>query len=239
MTQPSNPSAPKAESPLTNLMVNIVLPALILSKLSDHSRLGPLWAMMVALSLPLGNFLYSLAKTRKVNFVSVLGFISILLSGGFGLMQLDGVWFAVKEAAIPAVIGIAVVGSLKTKYPLVRTLLFNDQMINVVQVEQELSTKGHTDAFNQLLVRTTWLLAASFLLSAVLNFVLARVVLKSPTGSIEFNQELAKMTALSYPVIVVPSLAVTMFALWRLVAGIRKLTGLTLESIFKTPPPKA
>lgn len=238
MTPSPAAASPKAESPLTNLVVNIVLPAIILSKLSDHGRLGPLWAMMAALSLPLGNFLYSFAKTRKANVVSILGFVSILLSGGFGLMHLDGIWFAVKEAAIPAVIGIAVVGSLKTKYPLVRTLLFNDQMINVTHVEHELHGKGQTEAFNKLLIETTWLLAASFLLSAVLNFVLARVILQSPTGSIEFNQELAKMTALSYPVIVIPSMAVTMLALWRLVSGIKKMTGLTLEEVFKTQPTK-
>lgn len=237
MTQ-SSPTPPKAESPWTNLLVNIVLPSLILSKLSDQGRLGPLWAMMLALSFPLANFLYSLVKTRKTNFVSVLGFVSVLLSGGFGLMKLDGIWFAVKEAAVPTIIGVVVVGSLKTKYPLVKTLLFNDQIIDVPRVEQELSSRGNQNAFDKLLVETTWLLAVSFLVSAVLNFVLARVMLKSPVGSTEFNQELGQMTALSWPVIVVPSLALTLIALWRLVTGISKLTGLSKEEVFKTPPPK-
>lgn len=237
MTQNSM-SSPKAESPWTNLIVNIALPAVILSKLSDEGRLGPLWAMMLALSLPLGNFIYSFITTRKTNFVSVLGFVSVLLSGGFGLMKLDGIWFAIKEAAVPSIIGVVVVGSLKTKYPLVRTFLFNDQIIDVARVEHELVSRGNKGAFDKLLVQTTWLLAFSFLVSAILNFGLARMVLKSPVGSTEFNQELGQMTALSWPVIVIPSLALTLLALWRLVSGISKLTGLSKEEVFKTPPPK-
>ena len=42
------------------------------------------------------------------------------------------------------------------------------------------------------------------------------------------------MTALSYPVIVLPCMAVTLFALWRLLAGIKRLTGLNLEAVFAT-----
>jgi hypothetical protein len=230
---PTPAPARKKESPLSNILINIVIPALILSKLSSEQRLGPLGALLAALSFPLGYFLFSLVQTRKTNFISVLGFVSILLSGSFGLLQLSGTWFAVKEAAIPALIGVATVVSLKTKYPLVKTLLFNDQVIDVPLVESHLDEKGQRPAFERLLVLTTWLLAASFLLSAVLNFILAIVLLKSPSGTPAFNEELGKMTALSYPVIVIPSMAVTMVALWRLLTGIRKLTGLTLEQVFK------
>jgi hypothetical protein len=37
----------------------------------------------------------------------MLGFVSVLLTGGIGLLQLDPKWIAVKEAAVPAVIGLA------------------------------------------------------------------------------------------------------------------------------------
>jgi hypothetical protein len=78
----------------------------------------------------------------------------------------------------------------------------------------------------------------SFLLSAVLNFGLARYLLKSASGTPEFNAELAKMHLLSWPVIVVPSLAMTLFALWRLLTGLKNLTGLSMDEIFRAPPPK-
>jgi hypothetical protein len=89
------------ENPLINLLFNIVLPALILSKLSSETRLGPFWGFIVALSIPLLYGIYDFAKRSKTNLISVLGFISILLTGGLGLLKVDGFWFAVKEAAIP------------------------------------------------------------------------------------------------------------------------------------------
>ena len=153
-------------------------------------------------------------------------------------MQLDGFWFAVKEAAVPGLISVVVIGSLWTKYPLVKTILYNEKIINVEAVNHELEKSGNEVAFNKLLVVTTWLLALSFVLSAILNFVLAIVLLKSPTGTPEFNKELGVMTAWSYPVIAIPCMIVTMLALWKLLSGIKKLTGLEIEAIFKTPPPK-
>ncbi len=228
----------KSENPLVSMAFNIILPALILSKLSDADRLGPNLSLIAALSLPLGYFLWDFAKTRKANFISILGFVSILLTGGLGLLQLDGIWFAVKEAAIPGLIAVALIGSLWTKYPLVRTVLYNDKIINVEEVNAELIRANNVPAFNKLLVVTTWILAMSFVLSSILNFALAVFLLKSPTGTVEFNKELAEMTALSWPVIVVPSMIVTMLALWKMLSGIKKLTGLEIEAIFKAPPPK-
>ncbi len=228
----------KSENPFVSMLFNIILPVLILSKLSEADRLGPNLSLIAALSLPLGYFVWDFANTRKANFISILGFVSILLTGGLGLMQLDGIWFAVKEATIPGLIAVVLIGSLWTKYPLVRTVLYNDKIINVEKVNAELIRANNVPAFNKLLVVTTWILAMSFVLSSILNFILAVMILKSPTGTPEFNKELAEMTALSWPVIVVPSMLVTMLALWKMLSDIKKLTGLEIEAIFKAPPPK-
>lgn len=227
-----------AESPLANLAFNIALPALILYKYSGPDHLGPVRGLVAALSLPVAYGIYDFVRRRKTNAFSILGFVSVLLTGGFGLMKLDGMWFAVKEAAIPLLMGVATIVSLWTRYPLVKTLLYNDKVIDVARVDQELVVRGNQGPFNKLLVATTWLLASSFMLSAILNFGLAIAILKSPAGTPEFNQELGKMTALSYPVIVAPCMIVTLIALWRLIAGIKRLTGLDLEQVFKGAPPK-
>lgn len=231
-------SQSRPENPFVSLGFNIAAPALILYKLSAPERLGPVYSLVLALSLPLAYGVFDFVRNKKANAFSILGFISVLLTGGFGLMQLDGIWFAVKEASIPLLMGLAVVISMKTKTPLVRTLLYNDKVIDVERVDKELAARNNHAAFARLLVATTWTLALSFLLSAALNFGLAIYLLKSPAGTPEFNQELGKMTALSYPVIVIPCMAVTLIALWRLLAGIKKLTGLEFETIFKTPPQK-
>ena len=228
-----NNTPSKPENPLHSIVFNIVLPAVILAKLSAPERLGPVNGLLLGLAFPLGYGVYDFLKRRKANVFAILGFVSILLTGGFGLMQLDGIWFAGKEAAIPALIGIFTVASLKTRTPLVRTVLYNETLIDVPRVDQALLIRGNIQAFDRLLVHTTWFLAGSFLLSASLNFGLAIVILKSPAGTPEFNAELGQMTALSYPVIVLPCLVVTFAALWHLVRGIRQLTGLDLDAIFR------
>ncbi len=228
----------KRENLLVNIVCNIALPFLILSKLSGEARLGPVWALVVALVFPLGYFCYDFAQRRQANFVSILGFVSVLLTGGFALMELDGIWFAVKEASIPAVIGLAVLLSMNSKRPLIRQFVYNDQVINTARVDAALDERGNREAFRGLMRKAGWLVTASFLVSAALNFALARWILKSPSGSEAFNQELARMNLLSWPVIVLPSMAMMMLALWQLFGGIKRLTGLELEEIMHAPPEK-
>ena len=160
------------------------------------------------------------------------------MTGGLGLLGISPFWFAVKEAAIPLTFGLAVLGSLYTPFPLVRTFLYNEKMIDVARVDTELDQRSQHDIFDRLLLTSTYLLAGAFFLSAVLNFVLARVIIHSPGGTPEFAAELGKMLSLSWPVIVIPVTVVMVVALWRLISGIKRLTGLELEEILRTPPEK-
>lgn len=223
--------ATKRENLLLNLVCNIAVPALILSKLSGPTRLGPVYALVVALLFPLGYGVWDFLRRREANFVSIIGFVSVLCTGGLGLLHVGGFGFAVKEAAVPAVIGLAVLASLKTKRPLVHTFLYNPQVIDSERVDARLAERGTRPGFDRLMASSSYFLAFSFAVSAVLNFGLARYLLRAPAGTEEFNAQLARMHVLSWPVIVVPSMAMTMFALWRLLTGLKTLTGLTTEEI--------
>ena len=244
---PRNPTQIKRENMWLNLGLNILLPSLILmkgSRLLDtiaNVQLPPAFFLILALLFPISYGLFDFHKRRKYNFFSVLGFASILITGGVGLLKLDKDWIVVKEAAVPALFGLAVMATLKTRKPLVRLFLYNDQIFDVPKVEAELSRRGTGEKFNQLLVYCTLLLAFSFLLSAMLNYGLASFLIKSESGTETFNREIGKMTLWSYPVIVLPSMAVLMFALTRLLKGIHQLTGLKLEEILlqsQTPSPE-
>lgn len=229
-------SAAKAENPWLSLGINIVIPALILMKLSSEDRLGPVMGLIVALAFPLTYGILDGVRRRRFNFISALGVVSILLTGGIGLLQLDTKWIAIKEAAVPGVIGLVVVLSMRTRYPIVRSLLYNDKIIDVPTVEAALEHHGNRTNFDHRLDTASWLLACSFFLSAVLNFVLARIIVTSPAGTVAFNEELGRMTALSYPVIALPSMAVMFVALWYLFRSISRLTHLEFEQIFHPRP---
>lgn len=232
------PTPAKRENIFVNLIFNIALPSLVLSKCSKPELLGPQVGLVVALLFPLGYGVWDYVQRRKVNFVSGLGFVSTLLTGVFVLTQVDGIWLAVKEACVPALIGLAVMLSMKSKRPLIREFLYNDQVIDIPKVDTALTERGCQADFERLLTKAGWQVTASFMVSAVLNFVLARWMLTAPAGSEELNAQLAKMQWMSWPVIVLPSMGMMMFALWKLLGGIKSLTGLELEEIFAAQPDK-
>lgn len=222
---------PKKESLLGNLLLNIVIPTLILTKLSGDDWLGTKWAIVVALAFPLLYGLRDLLQSGKVNFFSALGIISILLTGGISLLELDAEYIAIKEAAIPGLLGIATVASLYTRWPLVKTLLYNDRILDTGKIAQALASNGNETAFERTLLHASWMIAGSFFLSSSLNYILAKVLLQSPPGTAAFNEELGKMTALSFPVIALPATVILMLVLFFLFRRIGKLTGLKLEEI--------
>lgn len=217
--------------PLIDLLISILIPSLILMKLSGEERLGADGALVLALAFPLGWGLFELARYRKFNWIALLGLVSVLLTGGIGLLQLDPQWLAIKEAAIPGIIGLAVLGSTRTRFPLIRTLLYNPKVLNVEKVHQQLERNGQTAHFETRLLRATYFLSGTFFFSSFMNYVLAKWIVNSPAGSEAFNAELGRMTLLSYPMIAIPSMLMMMaifYYLWRTIHG---LTGLRLEEI--------
>ena len=229
---------PKPENLLLNLICNVALPTAIQTWGSGARGLGPKWGLVVALLFPLAYGLYDFAVRRRFNFISALGFTSVLITGGFGLMQLDGFWFAVKDGVIPGLIGLAVLASMGTKAPLVEELLYNPQVIDVARVEAALGARNARPDFVQLMKASSHLLALSFFLSAGLNFGLARLIITGQPGTELFVQQLAKMHWASLGGAVLPSMAMMLYALWRLIKGLERLAGLTLDEILKAPPEK-
>ena len=228
----------KQENPLLSIALNILIPSFVLMKLSDPERLGPVWGVVIALLFPIGYGLYDFMDRKKVNVISILGLVSVFLTGVFTIIELPPEWIAIKEAAIPGIIGITILLSTFSRYPLVKKFLLNEAIMNVELVHETLKQKANETAFEQLLKRSSLLLSTSFFLSAFLNYALAKYLLVAEPGTTEFNQQLGQMTAYSWPVIVLPSTLVMGIALWQLVGGIKRLTGLELEQILKTQPAK-
>lgn len=215
-------------NPLLEIAITIVVPAIVLMKLSGADSLGPLRALLLGLAFPLGWGLYEGWRRRKLSWLAVLGVVSTLLTGGIGLLALDAKWLAVKEAAVPSLIGLVILGSVWTGNPLIRMLVFNASLFDVDKVNQALVAHGNTAAFNQRLRQGTVMLAGTFFFSAVANFVLTRWVVTSPAGTEAFNQELGRLTLLSYPVIAVPSMLMMMGLLYWLARQAKAMTGLDM-----------
>lgn len=214
-----------------DLIACMLVPTLILKKLSGDEMLGPNLALVAALSLPLAVGIWGFIRDRKISFVPALGFISILLTGGIGILQLPKEYIAYKEALIPGILAVATVLSTYTKYPLIRTFLYNDAFMDTDKVSHRLTELNKQSEFDSMMVKATWLLASSFILSSILNYVLAKWIVVSESGTDAFNNELGTMNLYSYPVIVVPCMVITMFALYYVMTNIKKLTGYGLDDL--------
>ena len=246
-------SKPNQEHPLANILINVLIPVLALSYLSKDPEfqqaigksvrpwhLGPVKALCVALVFPIGYGIWHFVKTRKGNFFSALGMASVALTGGLTiyLWNNDGtvkphadVLFGLKEASIPLILGIAVIGSHYTKSPLLRLFLYSDSLFDIPKIEAKVSELNAGASYQKILFQATLLFAASFFLSMVLNFGLALYFLGSldhtaPNARELYNEQVAKLTGWGFAVIGVPILVFLFLTLRRLLGQLRSLTGL-------------
>jgi hypothetical protein len=216
-----------------NLIFNIAVPVLVMTYLSSDEYLGPMWSIALALSFPLVFGFYDLRLTKKVNPFSVLGIVSVILTGGISLLKLPAEYIAIKEAAIPGLIGLAVLITQFSKKPLVKALILNDQLVNWPKLNSTLEEKNLTAIFNGKVAVSSYIVASSFFLSSVLNYLLAKWILVSEPGTTAYTEELGRMTALSYPVIVIPSMILLIIALMYLFKQISAVTGEPVESFLQ------
>ena len=232
------------ENPLINILVNVLIPVVALSFLSKDDgkpwHIGPLWGMIVAVTFPLVYGAHDLIKKRTVNFFSVIGLVSVLLTGGITLYlwNEDGsvkpnadVFFGIKEALMPFILGIVILASHWMAKPLVRVLLYNPDLFDVKRIEKAVARNGETASYDKLLFSTTLIMSASFFLSAVMNYFLALYFLEGITGKAEYNEAVGALMGWGFLVIGLPCLVLWMIAMFRLVKRIRVMTGLELEEV--------
>lgn len=220
-------------NPLVEIAITILLPALVLMQLSSDARLGTTWALVLALAFPVGWGLREAVTRRKLSWMALLGVVSTLLTGGIGLLKVDPFWLAVKEAAVPTLIGVVILGSNWTRWPLIRILVFNPTLFDVDRVNAALKARGTTVPFELRLRAGTLWLAGTFFFSAVANYFLTRWIVNSPAGTEAFNEELGKLTLMSYPIIALPSMVMMMGLMFWLARGARQLTGLELGDMMR------
>ncbi|MFY9514340.1 MAG: VC0807 family protein [Rubrivivax sp.] len=127
-------------NPLLEIAVTIVAPSLVL--MSASGPLGPTGALLAALALPVGYGLWDGWRRRRLNWLALVGVLSTLLTGGIGLMQLDAQWLAVKEAAVPALMGLVIAASAWTRRPLIHALVFDAALLDTARIQSLLAARG-------------------------------------------------------------------------------------------------
>lgn len=226
-----NAPSQKKENPLINIAMNVIIPTLILTKLSKPEYLGQNLGFIVAIAFPVAYGIYDLLLRKKYNIFSIIGFISVLLTGGIGLLKLDGAWIVVKETSIPLLMGVAVIVMERFDKSFIKIIF--KEVIDLERIEQAYNEKNMADNLQKSWKWASYGLGMSFLLSAILNFILAKLVLTGAPGSVEFNESLGKMTALSFPVITIPMMIMFAIIMVRFFKNVKTVTNLEPEDLIR------
>ena len=117
-------------------------------------------------------------------------------------------------------------------YPLIKKLIFNEQLFNLSRINQLLQQRGNTVQFEKTLRIATYLVGASFGVSTILNFTLTRHMVTAEAGTALFNEQVGHLTAISYPAIALPSTLVMVLAVWYLMSQLKKLTGQPIDELY-------
>ncbi len=243
--------APPQDNPFANIIINVLAPVLVLSYLSkDGDKLwhvGPMWAMFIALALPIGYGLWHYVKYRQMNIFSLVGLLSVLLtgaitiylwSGGQSVRKNAALLFGIKEAVQPLILGSLFLITHKMGKPLFNLFLYNDNIFDLPRIEGAVKERDNQTNYQALLWKSTILFFGSFLISSVMNLALAFHFLgdldpMSADWKQLYNKDVAKITGWGFVVIGVPLLVVSGFILWYLIAGLKRLTGLETETIMQ------
>jgi len=223
--------AMKKENPYINLVFNIILPLVILTKLSKEEYLGPVWGLIVALAFPIIIGLYEFFVKKQKSVTSIIGFVGVLLTGVIGLLKFPPQWIAVKEAAIPLLIGIGILTSTNTTWQVISKFIYTKEIFDIDVIENKLNTNELQSQLKSKLTKANIFLSFSFFVSAVLNYILAKKIVHSLPGTAQFNEEIGKMTMLSFPVIALPSFLITLLIFWYIIASIKKLTQFSTDEV--------
>lgn len=215
------------ENPLVNVAFNIVIPAALLRLLP----FPPLVTLGIALAFPLAYGAYDLTARRELNFLSAIGVVSVILTGGIGVLGLNAWWIAVKEASIPLAIAVFVAISARTRDPLVKALLFTDSFLDTKRIGRIVEERGSKRELDRTFEMASYLLAFSFLISTVVNYIIARIFVNAPAGSTLFNEQLGRMTIFSFLVIALPMLVFMVLIGMYIVRRLERITGLAWEEL--------
>jgi len=217
----------KKENQLLNILLNVIIPSIILIKLSNENYLGPFYGIIIALSFPIIYGIYNFFIRHDVNILSIFGFVSVLLTGSISLFELSKTILIIKETSIPLLIVVFMIIFKKRTNKFIKNLLC--EIFNFEKIEKKIGKKKLTKNIANL----SKLMKYPFLASAILNFILAFVLIKSEPGTIAYNTQIGTMTALSFPVIAIPSMIFTMIIILLFIKKTKKDTGYKMEELMK------
>jgi len=217
---------------LVDVGVSVLVPFAVLNYLSGDDALGVNFSLVVAAAIPLAHGIYEYRRAGRINHVSLLGLIGVVLTPVIGLMRLDNTWLAVKETAIPLAIGVLLMFLKGSKYDFVGKIIDRAHDKSSVDLHDAVVSERYHAMYD----RAFYTICGAFFLSAMLNFVFVKLMVTSAPGTLEYNQELGRMTLVSFIVIGFCSCGMIIYSIFRFVHQLAGLETLAEAPVGATGP---
>ena len=243
----------KTEKPLHSVLFNILIPVLILKNgnkwldkyLGDTESFQkwmdyldyPSIIFAISLIFPLAYFIYDFITRKNINVISILGFINILLTGGIGVFGskfgLTKNWFILKEGLLPLVIGFLLFLMSVFKKESFYNIFLNELIFQTDKIKNAIDDNLKNE-FDGVLKITGYYFISGFIISSIIQFFLASMIVVSNPGETSFNEEVSTMTWVSYIAVLLPTMIILGKGFMDLITGIEKLTGMKKEEFLNT-----
>ena len=233
------------ENPFLSLIANIFFPVMILkngeSWLEDYNQYFSLeiqsFTFLIALLFPFTYFFFDLYNRKNINFISILGFVNVLLTGGIGIFGekygLTRISFILKEGLMPLIIGTFLIFLSKFKKETFDKMILNEALFDVDKIKEDQNSEN----LKQIETYTTkagYYFIAGFFISSIIQFILASIIVTDNPGDPSFNEQVSTMTWVSYIAVLGPTIIIVGKGYLNLINGIGKITGLKKENFLKS-----
>ena len=236
---------------LLNVLLSVLAPVLILDHCSTSGpgllELGTTWAMVVALSLPLGCGAWMFLEKRKIDPITLFGLMGTILTGvvtvyantgnGAAIRPDTPWWYAAKEALIAALLGGAMLVTARRKDSMLRLFIYSDSIFDIPRIEKNVQEKQQEREYQSLLWKASAFTAGTLFCSAAANFGLSLYfllpVLQQPAEKqvLEYNYAVSSMTWWGYLVIGVPLMITLILVMRYLLRKLGEITGLDRDRL--------
>ena len=222
----------KQSSPLYQALFNFVIPIVILTKYSGASSLGPVTALLTALTFPVVFELHSIYVRHKLSVVSIFSIGGIIVTGAISLLGLSEGWLALRRSLPYFVVSLALLIAIAFQYPLIDKIL--GQLLLLDKAKAAALKRKNDKAMEAAIKNTGISIVILFLLIGISSYILTRIIINAPAKTEAFNKQYAELRILALACTTLPIFVGLTAIFVKLVLKIEKLTSLKTTSFMKS-----
>jgi hypothetical protein len=196
-----------------DIAMGAVVPILILNNLTEP--LGAPRAYLLSALVPVGwVFVDLLFITRRFNFITSYIGLSAIMRGLLAFWLVDGVRFALKDTASSIFTVLVFGGSVLIGKPIMRYFMVQSLNPDTPARDLALADLFRISQVHRMLVRGSIILIVANFLTGIVNFWLNLEIVVAPFGTTEFNQQVARVNAITRFALGLPEIVAIGVAFW-------------------------